>query len=413
MTHKRIKSGDVASIILAGGEGTRLKPLTEIRCKPAVTFGGRYRIIDVAISNSLNAGFKDIYVLSQFLAASLNNYLLDTYSSDGFFGAHLEVLTPEQNSDNKKMWYEGTADAVRKNLHHILEHPAKYFVILSGDQLYSMDLAHMVEIAKKNDADLTIATIPIHEAEARRMGVMKVADNLEITDFYEKPNDPKSLQKFSITPELTFLASMGIYVFKKEALVALLTEDPRSDFGKHLIPTQLKKGKTFAYIFNGYWQDIGTISSYYHANICLTKNSHACLDLYNEIRPIYSQSITLPAARINSTNISNSIICEGSIISAKSISQSMVGLKTFIDEHSIIEDSILMGSNPRSNKPNIYVGKNCHLSKVIVDEGAHLEDNVTLTNVENLQTYESKELVISDGIIVVKAGARLPSGFTL
>ena len=149
MTHKRIKSGDVASIILAGGEGTRLKPLTEIRCKPAVTFGGRYRIIDVAISNSLNAGFKDIYVLSQFLAASLNNYLLDTYSSDGFFGAHLEVLTPEQNSDNKKMWYEGTADAVRKNLHHILEHPAKYFVILSGDQLYSMDLAHMVEIAKK------------------------------------------------------------------------------------------------------------------------------------------------------------------------------------------------------------------------------------------------------------------------
>ncbi len=296
-------------------------------------------------------------------------------------------------------------------------------VILSGDQLYSMDLAHMVEIAKKNDADLTIATIPIHEAEAKRMGVMKVDNKLEITDFYEKPNDPKTLLKFAVAPEisarqgdindLSFLGSMGIYIFKREALFKLLKEDPRADFGKHLIPTQVKKGKTYAYIFNGYWQDIGTIASYYHANICLTQNAHACLDLYNDIRPIYSQSISLPAARINSTNVSNSIICEGSIISAAHVSQSMIGLKTFIDEHSIITDSIIMGSCPRSNKPNIHIGKNCHLNKVILDEGAYLEDNVTLINKENIQTFDSKELAISDGIIVVKAGARLPSGFQI
>ncbi len=423
MMQKRTNSEEVASIILAGGEGSRLKPLTEIRCKPAVTFGGRYRIIDVAISNSLNAGFKDIYVLSQFLAASLNNYILDTYSSDGFYGARLEVLTPEQNSDNKKMWYEGTADAVRKNLKRLLEHPAKYFAILSGDQLYSMDLSHMLEVAKKTDADLTIATIPVNESEAKRMGVIKIDNKHEITDFYEKPSDAKTLLKFAIAPEisakqgalndLSFLGSMGIYIFKREALVQLLEEDLRADFGKHIIPTQLKKGKTFAYIFDGYWEDIGTITSYFNANMCLTQNSHPCLDLYNDIRPIYTQSISLPAARLTNTIVSHSIICEGSVISAKHISQSMIGLKTFIDEDSIIENSILMGSLPRSNKPSIHVGKNCRLDRVILDEGAYLEDNVTLINSNNIQTLDSKELSISDGIIVVKAGVRIPSGFTL
>jgi glucose-1-phosphate adenylyltransferase len=423
MNQKRIKSSEVATIILAGGEGTRLKPLTEIRCKPAVTFGGRYRIIDVAISNAINAGFNDIYVLSQFLAASLTGYLLDTYTTDALFGAHLEVLTPEQSSDHKKMWYEGTADAVRKNLSKLLDHPANYFIILSGDQLYSMDLSHMVEMAKKNDADLMIATIPVHESEAKRMGVMKVGNNLEITDFFEKPKEVETLLKFALSPEislregginnLTFLGSMGIYVFKREALIRLLQEDCRADFGKHLIPLQVKKGKSFAYVFDGYWEDIGTIASYYQANICLTENSHACLDLYNEIKPIYTQSISLPAARLTNTTVLDSIICEGSVISAASISQSMIGLKTFIDEETIVQNSILMGSPPRSTKPNIHIGKNCNLNKVIVDEGAYLEDNITLTNKKNMQFFDSKEIAISDGIIIVKAGARIPKGFTL
>ncbi len=419
MGHKRINADEVASIILAGGEGTRLKPLTEIRCKPAVTFGGRYRIIDVAISNALHAGFKDIYVISQFLASSLNNYILETYSSDGFMGSHLQVLTPEQNSDNKKIWYEGTADAVRKNIGRLLEHPANYFVILSGDQLYSMDLSHMLEVAKANDADLTIATIPVSENDAKRMGVMKINNHLEITDFFEKPNDAASLAKFSVSEELlpnanlSFLGSMGIYIFKRQALINLLQEDPRADFGKHLIPTQLKKGKTFAYIFNGYWQDIGTIGSYYEANMCLTENSHACLDLYNDIKPIYTQSFSLPAARLINTTVTNSIICEGSIISAAYISQSMIGLKAYIEEDSILKNSILMGSSLRSSKPNIHIGKNCHLEKVIIDEGAYLEDNITLINKKGILTFDSPELSIRDGIIVVKSGVRIPSGFTL
>jgi glucose-1-phosphate adenylyltransferase len=418
-----MKSVNVASIILAGGEGTRLKPLTEIRCKPAVTFGGRYRIIDVAISNSLNAGFKDIYVLSQFLAASLTSYLLETYSSNGFLGTYIQVLTPEQNSDNKKMWYEGTADAVRKNLSKLLEHPADYYVILSGDQLYSMDLGEMVEMAKDKDADLVIATIPVNESDAKRMGVMKIDENQEIKSFFEKPQEAKTLIEFAISPEvsakngflnnLTFLGSMGIYVFKREALVNLLKEDNRSDFGKHLIPSQLKKGKTFAYVFDGYWEDIGTISSYYNANICLTKNSHACLDLYNEIRPIYSQSLSLPSARILNTNVMDSIICEGSVVSAAHISQSMIGLKTQIDDNSIILNSIIMGSPPKTLKQNTYIGKNCKLDKVIVDEGAYVEDGVELTNINQIKNLESDLFHISDGIIVVKSGARIPTGFRI
>jgi glucose-1-phosphate adenylyltransferase len=423
MNHKRIKSDEVASIILAGGEGTRLKPLTEIRCKPAVTFGGRYRIIDVAISNSLNAGFKDIYVLSQFLAGSLTSYLLETYSSNGFQGTHIEVLTPEQNSESKKMWYEGTADAVRKNIHKLTEHPAEYYVILSGDQLYSMDLNEMVETARNKDADLVIATIPVKESDAKRMGVMKIDANKEIKNFYEKPQEAKTLIEFALNPEasarngdlnnLTFLGSMGIYIFKRDALIKLLKEDTRPDFGKHLIPSQLKKGKTFAYIFDGYWEDIGTISSYYNANICLTKNSHACLDLYNEIRPIYSQSISLPSARILNTNVIDSIICEGSVVSAAHISQSMIGLKTQIDDNSIILNSIIMGSPPKSIKPSIYIGKNCKLDKVIVDEGAHIEDNVELININRINNLESDLIHISDGIIVVKSGAKIPSGFRI
>lgn len=422
MTQKRVKAEEVAAIILAGGEGTRLKPLTEIRCKPAVSFGGRYRIIDVSISNALNAGFKDIYVLSQFLASSLNNYLLETYSNEGFYGAHLEVLTPEQSSDNKQLWYEGTADAVRKNLKHLLEHPAKYFVILSGDQLYSMDLSDMLQAAKKTGADLTIATVPVNESEARRMGVMKIDNSFKIKDFFEKPSDPVTLLNFAIAPEiaakknalhdLSFLGSMGIYIFKREALIKLLQEDPREDFGKHLIPTQLKKGNVYAYIFDGYWEDIGTIASYYEANMSLTKNS-ACLDLYNETKPIYTQSISLPAARLINTSVLDSIICEGSVISAASISHSMIGLKTHIGDHSIIQNSILMSWSPRSNRNPIHIGKNCHLNKVILDEGAYLEDNVTLTNSRNLYSFDSKEIAISEGIIIVKSGVHLPKGFHL
>lgn len=410
---------EVAAIILAGGEGTRLQPLTQIRCKPAMTFGGKYRIIDVAISNAIHSDITDIYVISQFLASTLNNYLLETYPSHSDSRAHVEVLSPE-DSPYGNVWYQGTADCVRKNLAHLLQHPAEYFVILSGDQLYSMDLSEMLDFAKEKDADLTIATLPVAEQEAKRMGVMKINTNFEIVDFFEKPNEPEELEKFAIAPEvarkhdalddLSFLGSMGIYIFKRQALINLLREDLREDFGKHLIPTQMSKGKTFAYIFDGYWEDIGTISSYFDANLRLAKNN-LCLDLYDQMRPIFTQSITLPSPRISGAKIADSIICDGSIVNGDVISHCMIGMNSKIGKNSQLNESILIGWFPHSNREPITIGANCNLSRTIIDEGVTIGDNVSLANHQGLTSYDDPWFSVRDGIIVVKAGTRIPNNF--
>lgn len=417
--HSAKPKNSVATIILAGGEGTRLQPLTQIRCKPAVTFGGRYRIIDVAVSNAINSGFKDIYVISQFLASTLNNYLLETYPSKSDGHAHVEVLSPE-DSPHGNVWYKGTADCVRQNLAHLLQNPAEYFVILSGDQLYSMDLADMLEFAIEKDADLTIATIPVGESEAKRMGVMHIDKEFEIIDFFEKPQDPEIIQKFAIAPDiakkhdalddLSFLGSMGIYIFKRQTLVDLMTEDLREDFGKHLIPTQMEKGKTFAYIFDGYWEDIGTIGSYYQANLGLVIGE-SCLNLYDDERPIFTQNVSLPSSRIKDTTVSQSIICDGCDVKADEISRSMIGLNSEIGENSVIRDSILVGWFPHSNREPIKIGSNCKIEKAIIDEGSVIGDNVELTNRRNLKSYDDPWLSVKDGIMIVKAGAHIPNNF--
>ncbi len=410
---------DVVSIILAGGEGVRLKPLTQIRCKPAITFGGRYRLIDIAISNAINARIPEIYVLTQFLASTLNNYLLEAYQHNLENQTHIEVFSPE-DSPHGNVWYKGTADSVRQNLSYFMLHTAEYYVILSGDQLYCMDLGDMLEFAKEKDADLTIATIPVAEAEARRMGIMKINQRLEITNFVEKPQDPVTLREFAIAPEvaekynaahdMSFLGSMGIYIFKRQALIDLLSEDPRDDFGKHLIPTQLQKGKTFAYIFDGYWEDIGTISSYYEANLRLAENRF-CLDLYDRTRPIFTQSIHLPSPRILGSTVSNSIICDGSVIQAKEISHCMIGLNSLVGDQTVMKDSILMGWSPHSNRDPITIGSGCLIQKAIIDEGVSIGNHVSLTNKHHLVSYDDPWLSVRDSIIVVKAGARIPDNF--
>ncbi len=421
MANIKVKNpnSEVATVILAGGEGTRLQPLTQIRCKPAISFGGRYRLIDVAISNAINAKMNDIYVLTQFLAASINNYLLEAYPTHGGREAHIEILSPE-DSPHGNVWYKGTADSVRQNLPYLLLNPANYFVILSGDQLYSMDLRDMLEFAKEKDADLTIATIPVAESEAKRMGVMKINRDLEITDFFEKPQEPATLREFAIAPEISerrnakddmsFLGSAGIYIFKRQALIDLLTQDPREDFGKHLIPTQLRKGKTSAYIFDGYWEDIGTISSYYNANLRLAEN-HSCLNLYDCTRPIFSQSILLPSPRIIGSSVSKSIICDGSVIHGKEITHSMIGLNSLVGEETILRGTIMMGWSPHSNRDPIKIGSGCLIQKAIIDEGVLIGDQVSLINKNNLQSYDDPWLSIREGIFVVKAGARIPDGF--
>lgn len=417
--HSFATNKEVATILLAGGEGKRLQPLTNVRCKPAMSFAGRYRIVDVAMSNAIHSGFTDIYVLTQFLATSLNNYLIETYSKDAFSKVNLQLLSPEE-TPTSKVWYKGTADAVRQNIKTLMNHPAEYFVILSGDQLYSMDLNEMLQFAKKTDADLVIATIPVEEEEAKRMGVMKINSDFEIIDFFEKPQNKKTIMKFAIAPDiakkhdalhdLSFLGSMGIYIFKRSALINLLYNDPREDFGKHLIPTQMKKGKTFAYIFSGYWEDIGTIKSYYTANLKLTQKNQG-LDLYNEAHPILSKKVNLPSAKITGNLISNTIICDGSIIEAKEVSNSMLGMKTFVGEGTTIKDSVVVGWSPYSNRSPIRIGKNCMITKAIIDEGSQIGDNVHLTNTQNLQEFDDDLIAIRDGIIIIKANSHIPDNY--
>lgn len=422
--HQRIE--DVACVILAGGKGTRLFPLTQTRCKPAVSFGGRYRLIDVPISNSLNSKLQNIYVISQCFSKGLNKHIRETYAQDQSQDDAIQLLCPD-SPNQEEFCYKGTADAIRQNLDNILKQPFEYFLILSGDQLYNMDLSAMIQFAKDNEADLTIATLPIPESEASRLGILKSDKNHVITDFVEKPQDPKLLEtlrledpKYVCDGGPCYLASMGIYVFKKEVLISLLKQDDREDFGEHVIPTQIKQGKSCAYIFDGYWEDIGTVRSFYEANLALT-TTDVGLNLYNEVLPIYSKQLNLPGARVTSTKLTNSLISNGSIIKAAEISHSMIGVRSHIDEGTVIRDSLILGytileseSLEKSTSDHPFeIGRSCLIEKAIIDENCIIGNNVELKNDRGVETYDGEGVYIRDGIIIVTSGTHLPDNFNL
>jgi len=414
-------------VILAGGQGTRLFPLTQHRCKPAVNFAGRYRLVDIPISNSLNSNMNHIFVISQYFSSSLNQHIKETYPLDQFQGGSLNLLCPEQRPEGK-IWYEGTADAVRKNLDALTKLPIDYFLILSGDQLYNMDLEAMVQFACEKDADLTIASLPVGKAAASRLGLLNIDSDANIVDFQEKPSNPEVLKRFELPDDFVeshdihcpnppcFLASMGIYVFKKDVLVSLLKEDPREDFGKHMIPTQLKKGKGAAFLYQGYWEDIGTISSYFEANLALTTNSLG-LNLYNEILPIYAHNHYLPGARLSNTQALDSIICDGAILEAKEVKRSIIGVRSVVRKGTIIRESILLGNKTYTSIEDATchyeVGKNCHIKRTIIDQDVQIGNNVHLVNEKNLDTYDGDGIYIRDGIIIVKSHTKIPDGFVL
>lgn len=424
-------SDDVATIILAGGQGTRLFPLTQARCKPAVCFGGRYRLIDIPISNSLNSGIKQIYVISQYFSSSLNHHIKETFSLDPIQGGSIHFLYPEENNTGLSI-YKGTADAIRQNLSSFENCTSEYFLILSGDQLYNMDLFSMLEFAKKKNADLTIAALPVEEKEAKRMGLLKINERSDILEFYEKPTDSKTLNHFKLDASFVkskhiehlqqplYLGSMGIYIFKREALFKLLKEDLREDFGKNIIPNQIQKGKSAVFYYEGYWEDIGTIASYYEATLALTKNELG-LDLYNEALPIFSHIVNLPCARIDNTKVAHSILSQGSIIEAKEITHSLLGLRSIVKRGTTISNSIIIGNQyytpPASLKDKLpmefSIGENCTIEKAIIDEHVKIGNNVKLINKDKLQHYDGKNIFIRDGIIVVPSGTWLPDGFVL
>jgi len=420
----------VATIILAGGQGTRLHPLTIHHSKPAVSYGGRYKLIDIPISNSINSDFRQIFVIAQYLSGELQHHISQTYHFDAFNPGSVDVLTPQEDEKGEKVWFSGTADAVRKNLPTILKSTADYFLILSGDQLYNINFQNMVAFAQEKKADLTIASIPIHKKEAHRMGILQIDNESKVIDFVEKPTDDAILHRFQLQSsffekwkiqprkESYYLASMGIYVFKREALVKLLRMDERQDFGYHLIDTAVKKGKTSAFIYHGYWEDIGTVSSYYEANLILTRSTKG-LNTYDESNPIYARPTFLPGPKIKSTVINDSIICEGSIIEAEEISHSVIGLRSHIKKGSILRDTVMMGNHfymPPSHgeKPSAgdyWVGEHCLIEKAIIDEHVQIGNHVKLINKEKRDHWDGDGLFVRDGIIIVTAGTRLPDHF--
>lgn len=421
---------EVATIILAGGRGTRLHPLTTHHSKPAIAYGGRYRLIDIPISNSINSDFRQIFVIAQYLSGELQHHIHQTYHFDAYHPGSVDVLTPQMNENGKREWFKGTADAVRKNLSIILKSNADYFLILSGDQLYNINFQEMVEFARAKKADLTIAAIPVEQPEAKRMGLLKINANSSITDFVEKPKDLKILKQFELKPnfftrtkikpnkEKNYLGSMGIYVFKREALIDLLKKDKRDDFGYHLITTAVKKKKTSAYVYNGYWEDIGTVASYYEANLILTTSLKG-LNTYDENNPIYTRPTFLPGPRIKHTKISHSIICEGCVIDAAEITNSIIGLRSRVREGTVIRDSILMGNHfympplhdGKPLKHDHWVGENCQIEKAIIDEHVQIGNNVQLINQKNHKNFDGDPIFVRDGIIIVTAGAKLPNNF--
>ena len=418
-----MKKTDVATIILAGGQGTRLSPLTAKRCKPDVLFGGRYRLIDIPISASINSGISKIYVISQYLASHLNNYVKETYKLSAHCKIELSILSPEETKLHT--WYNGTADAVRKNFENILETPADYYLILSGDHLYSMDLQELIDFAVQKDADLTIASIPVGKNDATRMGLLKVVPNMYISHFVEKPNQESILKEYLLPKELAkgsffvygeencYLASMGIYVFKRETLVKILHENPGDDFGHNIIPHFINSGgKAASYIYRGYWEDIGTIASYYLATMALLEGKIG-LNFYDEKAPIYSQIVNLPCPKIESALIHKSIICDGSIIEAKEVTNSLIGLRVHILEGSIIRHSIIMGNPHHEHTGEHTIGAGCRLEKVILDEGAQVGHGVSLINKECIDHLDGELFCIRDGIIIVKAGCKIPDHYTL
>lgn len=403
----------VTTIILAGGNGSRLSPLTDTRCKPAVCFGGKYRLIDIPISNAIHSGCQKIFVITQYLSASLHKHVFNTFHPGAFPSTLIELISAEQKH-GEKTWFQGTACAVRKNMHYFTESPSDYFLILSGDQVYNMDFQDMVRFAKKTNADLVVATLPVDEEDAKRMGIMKINEHSIIENFCEKPQEQEQLNHFCLSTtdaKKPFLGSMGIYLFKRQALIDLLLKDPREDFGKHLIPTQVKQGNVAAYIHNGYWEDIGTIGAYYKANIALTTHQPE-FNCHEPNRHIFFKQHYLAAPRIMNSVLTNSIICDGSIVEAAEVTNSIIGMRSSIKQGSIIRNSYILG-NEHHPSYTPMIGEKCLIDHAIIDKNVRIGNNVQLINREKLNNFTNDKVCIRDGIIVVPHGTHIPDGFIL
>ncbi|HVS04457.1 MAG TPA: sugar phosphate nucleotidyltransferase [Thermoanaerobaculia bacterium] len=415
---------DAVTAVLGGGAGTRLWPLTRHRAKPAVPVGGRFRLIDIPISNSLHAGIDRIYVLTQFNSASLHRHIAQTYRFDVFSGGFVNILAAEQTVTHRD-WYQGTADAVRRNLERLLDFRPSDILILSGDQLYLMNLQAFFEKHRRERADLTVAVKPVPREQAGAFGIMRVDGEGRILEFVEKPNDPHVHDKLALeagqlaalgfeAPAGSLLASMGIYAFRSQVLAELLNGCDDADFGHQIIPAAISSHAVYAYGHTGYWQDIGTIPSFHEANLELTRPLPP-LDLYSPDRPIYTHPRFLPGTKIERCEVEQAILCEGSVIAGSSIRRSIVGIRAQVHEGSVIEDSVVMGASHfevAGRRPGLPlgVGRNCVVRKAIIDLDARIGDGAQLVNAGGREYAEEDNYSIRDGIIVIPRDAEIPPG---
>jgi glucose-1-phosphate adenylyltransferase len=418
---------DAIAVVLGGGEGKRLYPLTKYRAKPAVPIAGKFRLVDIPISNCLHSDVDRIFVLTQFNSTPLNRHIVQTYRFDAFSRGYVQILAAQQTQESAD-WYQGTADAVRQNLRRFVETPCDYILILSGDQLYSMDYRQMIREHIENDAEITVAVLPVERDQVKEFGILKTSADGRITDFMEKPQKDNEIHALKING-VTFrhsgiqplgrshVASMGIYIFNKDVLVESLKDESMVDFGKHVIPASIEARNVYAHFFDGYWRDVGTVKSFYEANLELTQIVPE-FDFYDESAQVYTHPRFLPGSKINSCVVQSSILCEGSVMTQCEIRNSIIGVRSIVRSGAEILDSVIMGAdhyettedqciNDETGSPSIGIGRGSIIRKTIVDKNARIGCNVRIVNQQGRKDYDGPNFSIREGIVVVHRNAVL------
>ena len=430
-----MSNGSVISVILGGGRGTRLFPLTRDRAKPSVPIAGKFRLVDIPISNCLHSGFDRIFVLTQFNSVSLNRHIARAYRFDSYRRGFVQILAAQQTLMGDE-WYQGTADAVKHNQPYILNPRFKdeHVLILAGDHLYRMDYRKMLAVHTESKADITVSVIPVKKEDTSGLGILQADRTGRIVNFVEKPQTEGELLPLRVEPEVftsrgiqaegrEYIASMGIYIFNHEVLHEFLKDDSNVDFGQDIIPKSIKTHQVSAYFFDGYWEDIGTIRSFYHANIALTDTSPA-FNFYDEQGPIYTNRRHLPSTKVNSSSVRSSILAEGSIIDDSELDRTIVGIRSIISSGSRVYQSVLMGAdyyesnasqqeNTQAGIPHIGIGQNCLIQNAIIDKNARIGDNSVLVNRDGLDNYDGGNYYIRDGIVIVPKDATIPPETTV
>jgi len=420
----------VLAVIMGGGAGTRLFPLTKERAKPAVPLAGKYRLVDIPISNCINSDLKRVYLLTQFNSASLHRHISLSFKFDHFSGGFVEILAAEQTYGDAS-WYQGTADAVRKNLVHLLNHDFDYVLILSGDQLYRMDYRHIIAQHVDTQAELTVATIPVRKSEASQLGIIQIDRDHRIVNFVEKPADPAVQDSLKLSPQMVerlglaasgedlLLASMGIYVFNRDVLIGLLDND-FADFGKHIIPDAIPVRKVYSYVFEGYWEDVGTIRAFFEANLDLTSDLPR-FNFFDMTAPIFTGPLWLPASKINGARIDHAIVADGCILSHTDVSQSVIGIRSLIDPGSRVHRAIVLGSDfyeshasiqqhEAVGQPRIGIGRNTRIDNAIIDKNARIGNDVVITPAGKPDHVDHDLYYIRDGIVIIPKNGVVPHG---